>query len=297
MINIRRSVFETNSSSMHSLVIVKNSLPYTDLELKFDVWNNDPEFNLFDYREEGVYERHPYRVLRTPLQKLQYYVAYTLGTCGKTEKIDEIKQFIHKHTNVPLDKIDLYHRESHCNRKGEWHETKDFGCVYENDTGEDVFHFVKRKGITMEDLILNPKYIIIVDGDEYELFKALFDSGIITQDNIEDISSGIDFWLGSAYKLPLSWLEKESFDPLSDEDISSHIDSSIKTLIFLIASETKEYYDAKRIKHIIDLTREKNPDLKVKLSQGYTNDEYINIEDLDTSMFDEIEVNLNFEEK
>ena len=57
MINIRQNVFETNSSSMHSLVVVKHPKPYDSHELKFNVWSEDRDFNLFDWHEAGTYER------------------------------------------------------------------------------------------------------------------------------------------------------------------------------------------------------------------------------------------------
>ena len=289
MINIRQNVFETNSSSMHSLVIVKHPKPYNSHELKFNVWSEDRDFNLFDWHEAGTYERSPYRVLRTPLQKLQYYVAYTLGTCGKTEKIDEIKQFIHKHTNVPLDKIDLYHRESHCNRKGEWHETKDFGCVYENDTGEDVFSFVRRKNITMEDLILNPKYVIITDGDEYQLFKALFESNIIMSDTIEDISSGLPFWTDSSYEIYINWFRPDMPSPSTDEDLVDGVNQYTEELVFAVDTESRKYYNPERICHVIELAKQKSPNLKTRLCNTGLRGK-MHVGGLDVSMFDKVDL-------
>ena len=53
---------------------------------------------------------------------------------------------------------------------------------------------MKRKGLSFKDVIFNPRITIQVDGDEYQEFRKLFDAGLISKDNIEDISSGVEFW-------------------------------------------------------------------------------------------------------
>ena len=76
---IRKNTFETNSSSMHSLVVVKDPKPYSQSEYgTFNACIGNKSFDLFRY-DEGSYERFPFRVLRTPLDKLRYYVAHYIG--------------------------------------------------------------------------------------------------------------------------------------------------------------------------------------------------------------------------
>ena len=292
MFNIRRNVFETNSSSMHSLVIVKKPKPYTKDELNLFTYNGEHDFNLFDWSEDGNYERAPYRVLRTPLDKLRYYSAYILGTCEELDKINEIKNFINQQTGIDPEKINLEHVETHYNRKGDEVEFRNYGYVSSNDTGEDVFEFVKRKNIDWKDLILNPKYVIIVDGDEYQLFKALFESNILDANSFEDISSGPDFWNDSEKCIYLSWFENNPYGNTAKhytEDISEFI----KVLKFVISVDSYKLYNKNEqlIKDICELARKKNPNIKIVLENDYYDDEKVkSVSALDTSMFDEVRI-------
>ena len=292
MFNIRRSVFETNSSSMHSLVIVKKPKPYTKDELNLFTYNGEYEFNLFYDREDANYERAPYRVLRTPLDKLKYYSAYILGTCNKLDKIGEIKNFINQQTGIDQENINLEHVETHYTRSGKEIETRDYGYVSSNDSGEDVFDFVKRKNIDWKDLILNPKYVIIVDGDEYQLFKALFKSNILDANDFEDISSGPDFWNDSEKRIYLSWFENNPYGNTAEyytEDISEFI----KVLKFVISIDTYKLYNKNEqlIKDICELARKKNPNIKIILESDSTEQKKVkSVSALDTSMFDEVRI-------
>lgn len=46
----------------------------------------------------------------------------------------------------------------------------------------------------MEEFILNPKYVVIIDGDEDQNFKKLLKSNILNANDFEGISSGVGFW-------------------------------------------------------------------------------------------------------
>ena len=91
MINIRKDAFETNSSSMHSLVVVKNPKPYSELELALDVYPNRKTSELFYSEEDAEFNRTPFKTLKSPKDKLQYYVAHELGNCEKFDKIVDIR--------------------------------------------------------------------------------------------------------------------------------------------------------------------------------------------------------------
>ena len=196
---IRLNTFETNSSSMHSLVISKDPKPYTISEMQLDHYQGEKDYKLFRY-ENGIYERYPFQVLRTPKDKLKYWVAKYIGTENRKELIPEVKEFIHNQTNVKLNRIDL--------------KTDDvdypYGYASSNDTGEDVENYIKTHNISMEGFIMNPKYVIIIDGDEYQEFKKLFQSNIINSSTVEDISSGLSFWNEDINKINLKYLNPET---------------------------------------------------------------------------------------
>ena len=300
MVNIRRNVFETNSSSMHSLVITKQARKYTkeELALGYDPeYHNDFELWRYCNESEMTYERSPFQILSTPLQKLKYYSAYTLGTYKKPAKkdIDRIKNFIMKQTGITdpnkisLYKLDRWGRERNKN--------KNYGAVYSNDTGEDPMHFVKRKGINWEDLILNPKYIIIVDGDEIQNFKDLIEARIINTDNFEDISSGVDFWNDANYTIYASWLK--DWNEADDQELVADIDDKVKTIDFNIYEQeavTKFNNSKEKVKNIIKLAKETKPELKIRLIIDNDTTEVVDVSSIDKSIFDEVVVECDDEQ-
>ena len=239
MINIRRNVFETNSSSMHSLVVVKNPKPYDSRELHLNCYNPEHSYELFGWGEDDAnFGRHPYKVLRDPQDKLRYYVAHELGNCEKYEKIDEIKEFISKHTSVPVSKISITVRNRDEGKRDY------YGYIEHNDTGESPFEYLNRKHISMEEFIMNPKYVVIVDGDEYGEFKKLFESNILDANNLEDISSGADFWNDAEAYICLSWLTPNKWgNEYTDEDCVDEVSSFKKRFAVYIAQDDIKAYD------------------------------------------------------
>lgn len=220
MISIRKGCFETNSSSMHSLAIWKKVKPYSEYELSLGTYydNNKTVFELFDIcsREPEDYEfgRYPYRQLTTPVEKLRYIVGLYIdceypikeGTEDERDyekeptyfftdkKVEEeLTRLIKKYTQC--EKIEWSFQREEMNWDHEW-EVKTYcpSTSTTNDSGEDVMHFVRRKNISLEDLIFKPNYTIQVDGDEHCEFADMFKFGIINLDNLEDISSGVDYW-------------------------------------------------------------------------------------------------------
>ena len=238
---IRYNTFETNSSSMHSLVVAKNPRPYNKRELALNCYSPDRSYELFFcYNEEGAdFNRYPFQVLRDPADKLRYYVAHEIGTCEKKNLIPKVKKFISKQTGVPVKKIEIgiTNRWSHTNKA----KRDYYGFVEHNDTGESPFDYINRKGITMEELVLNPKYIIIVDGDEYCEFKKLFESNLLNANDFEDISSGANFWNEPFFHISISWLaNKEN----TIEDIIDGIDWTTKAVCIRMDKNDIETYNA-----------------------------------------------------
>lgn len=288
MRKIRKHVFETNSSSMHSLVVVKHPKPYDSDELKFNCYREDREYKLFGWSSDhSEFGRAPFRTLRTPVEKMQYYVAHELGNCERYEKIPEIKEFISKHTGVPADQVEL--RVTEHGKKRDY-----YGYIEHNDTGESPFEYLSRHKISMEEFVLNPKYVVIVDGDEYCEFKKLFESNVLNAEDFEDISSGADFWNDAEKHFYVGWLRSDRWDgPISPEDAVDGVGEFTKRFVVRLSSEHYNLYSADIMKEICRLAKEKNPNIVMILA----NDEYdsaekaltqAKIDALDKSMFDKI---------
>ena len=208
MITVRGNCFETNSSSMHSIAITKNPLPYRDdydgkLNSHLDKDGTLDLFYLGD-SDEMNFERYPFRILRSETEKLSYVLGYYYGYEGKkTKEVKEIHKLV-KQKYPEIKKIKDW-KDSHDWKGNPYKEYP--STSFTNDSGEDVFSFIKRKNLTMEDVIFNPAIVIFVDGDEYQQTYKLFDCGIISEDSIEDISSGINHWMRREFTFDIGMID------------------------------------------------------------------------------------------
>lgn len=228
---IRNNTFETNSSSMHSLVITKKARPYTQWQKNLGHYNRDWEFELFSCCDTCRFERHPFEVLSSPKDKLRYYVAHYIGFKGEKERLKEVENLVHELTECPKKKIKLYYEdiESWNSNKA----VKTYGWAGVNDTGEDVFNYIEKNNISLKEFIMDPRYTVIVDGDEYQEFGKMFLKGLIDIDNIEYISSGKHFWLEDIKTFSLYFINRlVSDDVYNDlmEDLNDYNNEYIKSI-------------------------------------------------------------------
>ena len=284
---IRKGVFETNSSSSHSLVVAKDPRPYTKEELALGLYEGYPKetFSLFDFCDDPTYERYPLRILSTPIEKMQYYVAAKLGAEDNMEEKPAILSMISEATGIPKNKIKLTTNDR-FNKYG-------FASTY-NDTGEHPFEYMKRKGITPKEMIFDPRYVLIVDGDELMTFKKLFTRHIILCDDIEDISSGREFWEDSEFSCNMDWFSPEMKARFKNFNLrqymSEHFHPWHKVLYIDVSPTTIAYCDNEIFSEAIKAAKKINPDAKVILRRDpyASSKKKIKIGNLDTSLFDEV---------
>ena len=164
--------------------------------------------------------RWPFRILSTMYEKIQYAVAY-YGTDEKFQEISDIcKKYTGHGLVVPTKRewfkyyttglndgeeipddhilapyIDVFYDE----RKEEWYRKDKAGNkIYdiESDLANVVYYgsvdhqssgildaFLNKHNITLEQFLANPKYVIIVDGDEYCAWSKMFEAGICLREN------------------------------------------------------------------------------------------------------------------
>ncbi len=170
MIQIRQNVFETNSSSSHSLVIrtddiIKDS--GEDLHL-----THDEMLKSLHKVSRGVYKswnddwyfgRHPFRPLTTFELKFQYAYA----NCGedeikKKEVIDLLKELVPEIKKVSVPE----------------------GCGVDD---WQLFGWLKKYNISLKEFLTNKKYVVIQDGDEYCIWEDLIKCGLIDKNVIENM--------------------------------------------------------------------------------------------------------------
>lgn len=181
MRQIRNSVFETNSSSMHSLVVKKNSEYYTYEEINDCMWLHNGVWDIWN-DDNITFGRSPFECLNTFEAKVRYAIASLCGWYRNAEeKFKEIEQLVTEIFpecyEIKLPKVWYYDDED---------EDKDEKRVSYGGVDEDILTpFLENTGITLKEFLTNKKYVVIVDGDEYCIWNSLKDSGLVNTDEIE----------------------------------------------------------------------------------------------------------------
>ena len=204
-----RPSFETNSSSMHSIVLTnldgdsnKGNL-FTWNDGKAHIWNRDITF-----------ERSPFQLLSTMEDKLYFAIASFADDEEKIEEIREITREIFRcELKFPMEDVEEYRRaDDHSWVSGydvEWvtdpeDNTKEV-LVYKPDPSVELEYkeyqridgyidhqsagllqnFLRKHNVSLRDFITKAKYIVVIDGDEYCEFENILKSGIVDLSKIK----------------------------------------------------------------------------------------------------------------
>ena len=162
---------------MHSLVISKDDRLLTKDELTDGIYLNDNGvWNIWD-DDDLYFGRSPFQCLATFESKVRYAIASLC--CWESDKekkfiFEKIKAIVLeaipkcKDVKLPID--DYYEKEKVL-----------YGYV-----DEDILSgFLEKNNVELKDFLLNKKYVVIVDGDEYCIYNKMKKSGIINKDNIK----------------------------------------------------------------------------------------------------------------
>ena len=167
MINIRRGIFETNSSSLHSIVIQKKAIKHKIYKRDLKLASSDLEFD------------SSYMVLDTFTDRVRYAIASLCNSGYHKEFDDEVFEMIdriyNKYTNhhiklIPLPDDDTYYEK--------------YGSVDHQSYGL-LRDFLLDKDISLEEFLTNDKYIVITGsdcGDNIETYEDMYGTG-----NIDDV--------------------------------------------------------------------------------------------------------------
>ena len=204
MKQIRRNVFETNSSSSHSLVITTDNEHYTKEEINSECYLTK-EGKMRFWESSLEFYRSPFDMLTTFKGKLRYAIASSNGNL-----VDECREICKKY-------IDGFADFEFDTKDYVWDsEVKDYVEADEpipNYGGTDDYQiegWLKKYNVSLEEFLTNKRYIVVVDGDEYQIFdhikkSGLFDTSKIIHDSYEESEAE---WR----KQYLAQLEKEKED-------------------------------------------------------------------------------------
>lgn len=214
---IRRGVFESNSSSQHSLVVMKNDDHYTVQEILKGLY----------IQKDGVWDvceldfgRAPFRALGTFKMKWLYACAslveeynddaykelealafkYVPGlkrielpmttTCIINKDLEENKDYEYGKTEEELNKY-LEQKEKNWGIETiEYWEDRHgnfcFSIPYTGQTDEPFLQrFLEHEKLSLEEYLTNRKYVIIQDGDEYCYWQDMKNAGLVNSDAVD----------------------------------------------------------------------------------------------------------------
>ena len=175
MKQVRSNIFETNSSSSHSLVIRSNKLMeeleesiYFTHEEMLDSLSRIKNGEYKSWDKDWYFGRAPFRALDTFELRFQYAYA---NYCYNDEKLKELVELLKKLVpEVKSIKTPEYIGVDDCHL--------DF--------------WLAKNNISLEEFLTNKKYIVIQDGDEYNIWNDLVQTGLIDTaalDNGKDVKN------------------------------------------------------------------------------------------------------------
>ena len=215
---VRRGIFETNSSSMHSIVVT-NQDSVLEKELRreghYFGLNNLLSFYLSDDMDFG---RYPFEILVSFKDKLRYAFA-SLLPYDDAESSDIYKELIEiakdyydcsgvefpkeaksaYFDSVTGEEVSLFSIDKFDDSVGYYAYTKKDGskgyadkCIVQVNCYGSVDHqssgmlarFLEVEGVSVKEFLENSKYIVIIDGDEYGYWEKYKNSGLIRTDII-----------------------------------------------------------------------------------------------------------------
>lgn len=203
MKQIRRNVFETNSSSSHSLVITTDDEHYNREEINKDFYMTDGIVRLWESSLE--FYRSPFDMLVTFRDKLRYAIASSNGNLVNQCR-ELCQKYVDGFVDFKFDKINYV-----------WNsEVKDYVETDEpipNYGGTDDYQiegWLKYYNVSLEEFLTNKRYIVVVDGDEYNCWLHIKDSGLVDTSKIIHDSYAEEE--EERHKQYLAQLEKEKKD-------------------------------------------------------------------------------------
>ena len=173
MFQIRQSVFETNSSSSHSIVVKKKG--------GYDTSSMQEECNQGIIRlwEAEMDFGRGFELLHNWEGRLRYAIAYY---ADRPSIVEGLLEALRK--RVPGFRDVSFHfsrgndyDENGIRRYPGWVDHQSYGVL-------DIA--LREEEISLDEFVLNDKYMVVVDGDEYDQWGALKAARVVNLDEIEE---------------------------------------------------------------------------------------------------------------
>ena len=175
MLRIRENIFETNSSSAHSIVL-RQKYNGNSVEKNLKVFNEiiSKNNNTYVLDKEGQYSCN-FRYIHTWREKLKYAILFYHIHHDENERIINIDEN-DEYVLSKLKEVSNIKSISYVDKKEFYEESYiDHASVMELD------HFLNYKKVDLVDFIFNDKYALITDNDN----DSIFGYGYIESDEEE----------------------------------------------------------------------------------------------------------------
>ena len=171
MIQIRDGVFETNSSSSHSIVIEKKDKPMPE---KVDPgWKVGKDGEMRMWASDLYFGRAPFNLLTDWEGRLCYCIA---SYNDKPEVIEEIE-------GICRERIAGFKRFKFDRDESSDKDQPYYGDVDHQSSGL-LQRFLLSHNLSLQDFIFNDRYIVVIDGDEYCIFQKFLNTDMFNKDSL-----------------------------------------------------------------------------------------------------------------
>lgn len=174
MRQIRRDVFETNSSSSHSISIRKINDYYTQQEIEDSFYWKDKFSTVCFWPDDLYFGRSPFEVLTSFRRKIEFAIA-SLVTDDDSLYLSEIEALLFE--KLP-GLATIKFKKDFTTKKNI------YGDVDWQSDGL-LEHFLNTNNISLREFLLSKKYIVFIDGDEYCVKENLIENGLLHKDDFE----------------------------------------------------------------------------------------------------------------
>lgn len=164
-VKIRANVFETNSSSQHVLCIINKDDEFTPEEIKDGMWiRHDGILRL--YEDDLTFDRYPFDILSSFYDKLKYLIASFVGNNQDdkpfaTACLDAIRDVCR---DVIPDFENFEFDTSYRSNRLFYGYAQNYGYLVA---------YLTTNNISFKDFLTKKRYIIIIDGDEYNKWDKI----------------------------------------------------------------------------------------------------------------------------
>ena len=177
MIQIRRNIFETNSSSSHALCVLKKD-EYIEGMVDPGWHVNDGRMRFYD--DELTFGRAPFQILTDWWGRLCFTIA---SYANDPAMLDAIEELCYSRIEG-LERIEY--------PKNEWYdvypnENKYYYGSIDHQSAGMLQDFLRTNHISLEDFIFNNRYLVIIDGDEYNVFDTIMGLPTWNKDAVKEI--------------------------------------------------------------------------------------------------------------